>query len=65
MVGIMRENRETPPTLEEISNFFLDLLRHFAFLYDKMYEKKGREKKREREKSKITIFDITRDVLPV
>lgn len=61
----MRENRETPPTLEEISNFFLDLLRHFAFLYDKMYEKKGREKKREREKSKITIFDITRDVLPV
>lgn len=61
----MRENRETPPTLEEISNFFLDLLRHFAFLYDKMYEKKGREKKRERERSKITIFDITRDVLPV
>lgn len=47
----MRENRETPPTLEEISNFFLDLLRHFAFLYDKMYEKKGGEK-RERERDR-------------
>lgn len=47
----MRENRETPPTLEEISNFFLDLLGHFAFLYDKMYEKKGGEKK-ERERDR-------------